>query len=376
MVLVLLGLGCRPEARLEVEGLVLPMEAADLDPAEDRVEFELVAERAPDGTYRYSGARPGPTLRAKVGDRVLIHLENRLDVPTTIHWHGVGVPNDMDGVPSVSGTVAPGRRFTYAFTVHRAGTFWYHPHFDTARQVVVHEMPESGRYRVRVLNASNTGYLWLHADGMDVSVIAGDQGLRAPSDAPPLIGPGDRVELDVGVGDGGTLLSRPWSLNGGPVTWAEPRALVRFEVLSPSAPPASPPWPYDASAPSEDPGRTDVVWTFVGSDRTNRWTINGEIFPHVTRETLPLGVPAIIEVRNVSPTEHPFHLHGFPFEVLSVNGRAPSARMFEDTLNVRIRERLRLRVVPDRSGIWMVHCHILPHADAGMMTLLEVPSAP
>lgn len=421
--------GCRAPPPTESAGHALepPVEAVDLDPSPGRLEVELVAERAPDGTYRYSGVRPGPTLRARVGDRVIVHLDNALDVPTTIHWHGVGVPNAMDGVPWVTGTVGPGERFTYAFVVERAGTFWYHPHFDTARQVdlglyglfvvedpaepvipelllvfdepdegpahpahghgrlarrwtvngipapAIHRLAGGARLRARILNASNSAYLWLHGRDLELVRIAGDQGLDGGSRrGPVLIGPGDRAELDLAIEANAALVSRAWSLNGGPVDWAEPETVLRLEVDRPSPPPPPPSWPHTGRSPTADPGRTNIVWTFAGSDRTGRWTIDGETFPAITPEHLPLGAPAVIEVRNMSPTEHPFHLHGFPFEVLSIDGRAPATQQIEDTVNVRIRERLRLFLTPDRPGTWMAHCHILPHADGGMMTLLEV----
>ena len=91
-------------------------------------------------------------------------------------------------------------------------------------------------------------------------------------------------------------------------------------------------------------------------------------------ETLALGQEAIFEVRNLSPTEHPYHLHGMHFEVLSVNGVPPAQRTIEDNFNVRIYESLRLRVVANNPGWWMSHCHILPHAEGGMMSVVQVES--
>ncbi|MCB9645447.1 MAG: multicopper oxidase domain-containing protein [Deltaproteobacteria bacterium] len=92
----------------------------------------------------------------------------------------------------------------------------------------------------------------------------------------------------------------------------------------------------------------------------------------MTIHELPVGQPRIIEVRNLSPSEHPFHTHGMSFEVLSINGQAPAARRVEDTLNLGIRDAVRLLVRPEVPGDWMTHCHILPHAEDGMMTVLRV----
>lgn len=85
--------------------------------------------------WTYNGSMPGPTLEARVGDRIRVHLTNSLPVATTVHWHGMRLPADMDGVPGPQTTIAPGADFTYEFTALDAGTFWYHPHVSSAEQV-------------------------------------------------------------------------------------------------------------------------------------------------------------------------------------------------------------------------------------------------
>jgi len=86
--------------------------------------------------WGYNGIVPGPELRAEVGDRVQIVLHNELPAPTTIHFHGMLVPNAMDGVPVLNQpAVMPGESFTYEFTVRNAGSNMYHSHFMAQRQV-------------------------------------------------------------------------------------------------------------------------------------------------------------------------------------------------------------------------------------------------
>ncbi|MGZ8562609.1 MAG: multicopper oxidase domain-containing protein [Candidatus Limnocylindria bacterium] len=86
--------------------------------------------------WGYNGMVPGPELRAQVGDRVRIILHNQLPAPTTIHFHGMLVPNAMDGVPVISQpAVMPGESFTYEFTVRNAGSNMYHSHFMAQSQV-------------------------------------------------------------------------------------------------------------------------------------------------------------------------------------------------------------------------------------------------
>lgn len=84
----------------------------------------------------YNGTVPGPMIRVTEGDQVRIIVLNELDQPTTIHWHGVEVPNSMDGVPGMTQEpIQPGETFTYEFTAKPAGTFMYHSHYEGDIQV-------------------------------------------------------------------------------------------------------------------------------------------------------------------------------------------------------------------------------------------------
>jgi FtsP/CotA-like multicopper oxidase with cupredoxin domain len=86
--------------------------------------------------WGYNGQLPGPELRVTEGDTVRVTLKNELPVPTTIHWHGLNVPNAMDGVAGLNqAPVKPGETFTYEFIATPAGTRWYHSHTDPALQV-------------------------------------------------------------------------------------------------------------------------------------------------------------------------------------------------------------------------------------------------
>ncbi|HLY35224.1 MAG TPA: multicopper oxidase domain-containing protein [Candidatus Limnocylindria bacterium] len=86
--------------------------------------------------WAYNGMVPGPTIRVKLGDRVKVLFHNQLPAPTTIHFHGLTLPNDMDGVPVINQpAVMPGQSFTYAFTVKNTGSNMYHSHFMAQSQV-------------------------------------------------------------------------------------------------------------------------------------------------------------------------------------------------------------------------------------------------
>lgn len=86
--------------------------------------------------WTYNGTVPGPLIRVTEGDRVRINFTNNLPEPTTLHWHGINVPNAMDGVPGITQeAIQPGETFTYEFDARPVGTFMYHSHFDSDIQV-------------------------------------------------------------------------------------------------------------------------------------------------------------------------------------------------------------------------------------------------
>jgi CopA family copper-resistance protein len=82
-----------------------------------------------------NGSMPGPILRFREGDAVTINVTNRLDEPTSIHWHGIKLPNPMDGVPGLTYKgIMPGETFTYRFPIIQSGTYWYHSHSGMQEQ--------------------------------------------------------------------------------------------------------------------------------------------------------------------------------------------------------------------------------------------------
>jgi FtsP/CotA-like multicopper oxidase with cupredoxin domain len=136
---------------------------------------ELQWEVAPGKTYAargYNGAIPGPIIRATEGDRVRINVKNNLKESTSVHWHGLVVPNAMDGVPFLNQEpIKPGATFTYEFTLRNAGTHMYHSHHNSMDQVnrgllgafIVDpkdpsSYPPYDREYVMVLNDQNLGF--------------------------------------------------------------------------------------------------------------------------------------------------------------------------------------------------------------------------
>ena len=98
------------------------------DVAVEHVRTEFLPGRIVDA-WGFNGSIPGPTIQVNEGDRVRFIVENRLPEPFSMHWHGIEVPNDMDGMPGISqDPIAPGGRFVYEYTLHQNGTFFYHSH--------------------------------------------------------------------------------------------------------------------------------------------------------------------------------------------------------------------------------------------------------
>lgn len=86
--------------------------------------------------WGFNGSAPGPTIQANEGDRVRIVFENHLPEPTGIHWHGLELPIEMDGVPGIGQKpIMPGERFVYEFPLHQNGTFFYHSHMAMQEMV-------------------------------------------------------------------------------------------------------------------------------------------------------------------------------------------------------------------------------------------------
>jgi len=140
---LLLASACSSDALPPLPEVVAPAQLVDENPDPRVVEVSLTAASTRQSLggdadlelMAYNGSVPGPLLQARVGDEIIVHFQNDLDQPTTIHWHGLRISDAMDGTPRVQDPVAPGESFTYRFTAPEAGSFWYHPHVRGNEQV-------------------------------------------------------------------------------------------------------------------------------------------------------------------------------------------------------------------------------------------------
>ena len=427
-------------------------ELEDLDPASGSVRYNLEArvqqvEVLP-GTkstlWTYNGILPGPVIRAKKGDHLSLHFTNHLPEPTTIHWHGLKVPNDMDGAGA---SVAPGASYDYVFDLNDAGTYWYHSHVNSSAQVgfglygaLIVEDPtepplgdsvslvfsdlsaaadgivapgnQDGRFgdyfgregavllvngkamptlkarvgvpqRWRIVNAARARYLTFRIPSARVTQVGGDAGLLSgprPLDRISLA-PGERIEVRV----------LPTVRNAGKqvVSWEDsdrlhtgsPRAPVPFMTfeITGDAAPQNPAASIPAvlrnipALPSTSSVSRVLEMTETQGAQGTVLGFNGKAFGEADPFMAMVGDTETWEVRNLTAQDHPFHLHGFSFQVTERNGAPSTAREWKDTVNVPANTQLKFVLRwDDRPGMWMFHCHILDHVELGMMGMVDL----
>ena len=393
--------------------------------------------------WTYNGGLPGPLIKTRVGDRLIVHFTNELKEATTVHWHGVRVPIEMDGVPDISQPpVQQGETFTYDFVVRDAGLYWYHPHVMSAAQVgfglygpLLVEDPNdgvgvedqltlvlsdigfntkgelepadsggsagmvfgregayvlaNGRHRPvlraragapqrwRIVNAAKSRFFYLDLDGQEFTVIGVDGGIqeRPTKTDILLVTAGERVDVIVTPkgAPGSTLPLRAMLYNRGygSVEYRSIEDVLTIE-FSKDAPVAAKAVTVTRSlATPSTAGATpvDMILTLPPmQNNKSEFRINGVPYWKATPFLAKLGEKQIWTVKNDSDWDHPFHLHGFFFHVLDEKGEPVRPLALKDTVNVPMKTTVRLLVhFDERPGEWMIHCHILDHAEGGLM---------
>lgn len=406
---------------------------------------------------------PGPLIDVEEGTLVIIHFTNELDEATTIHWHGLVLPNEMDGAPDDVRGIAPGESFDFEFVAGIASLYWFHPHIrgdvqierglygvfrvrepvappvDVERVLVLDDvlldddgqivpadegsaMTPDGRFmkfesmlgrqgnrllvngaanpffdvvagnveRWRIVNVANSRFFKLKGDGIQFVVIGTDVGFVAAPETRDelLMAPGERYDVLVQMNgapasevalvtthyDRGHDIADPGDLT---------MATLRYAAEAAPSATAVPAIASDIerlAAPAGDAAQVIKMEEDLLRGARVGFSLNGELWPDVTPLTTSLGATETWDIVNETHMDHPVHLHGFPFQVVE---RAPldgdgavvpdEFLSWKDTVIVGPRERLRFAVRYDGfSGDWMFHCHILEHAEHGMMTMISV----
>lgn len=262
--------------------------------------------------------------------------------------------------------------------------------------------PEKGLLRLRLLNASNARYYRLALEDHPLYLVATDGGLiEKPVELPELLlAPGERAEVLVRLDRAGdiALHNRPYERGvmtmvdmeaagghgghgahdksgmAGMDHEAEPEVLLTI-----SAPPslraaALPGTLVSVPVLREENAQVTRRIAFSEDHLAARFFVNGRAFDHRRVDvTAKQGDLELWEVVNEGDMDHPFHLHVYPFQVLSRNGIPEPYRAWKDVVNLRAGETVRLAVpLSDFSGKTVFHCHIVEHEDRGMMGVLEV----
>jgi manganese oxidase len=228
--------------------------------------------------WTYNGTFPGPEIRVTEGDRVRIIVHNDMDESTAIHWHGLVLPMEHDGVLFITQPpITPGESFPYEFEARPNGTHMYHSHYNAARQVS--------------------------------------------------------------------------------------RGQIGAFIVEPKDPSTRPEF--------------DREFTVILNHGAVGYTLNGKGFPATPAFPCKLGERVMIRFMNVGVMNHPMHLHGMPFNVIAKDGYLLPNPYLCDNLDIAQGDRWETIVEPKEPGTWVMHCHILPHAETehgmhGMVSALIV----
>lgn len=427
-------------------------------------------------SWAYGDRLPGQEIRVTAGDTLALTLANHLPDATSLHWHGLALRNDMDGVPGLTQrAIGAGTDFAYRFAVPDPGTYWLHPHSGVQLDrglyapLIVEDPREPLSYDrewvlvlddwvdgvdgstpdavLRELTGGRGGHSG-HAmaaspaadegggpsrmlRGATSELLGGDPGDvdypyylvngRVPQDPCNFIArPGDRIRLRI-INAGGDTAFRValgghrmtvTHTDGFPVRHTTTDALLiamgeRYDVLvtagdgvfpltalaegkkastmavlrtgSGAAPGASvrpkeldgelvtagrlSPHP-SVALPAREPDRT-VLMRLTGSMKAYDWAFDRKPYTADQRHPVKAGERVRLVFRNPTEMWHPVHLHGHTF---ALAGGAAGAR--KDTAIVLPRQTLTVDLDADNPGLWMLHCHNLYHAEAGMMTVL------
>ncbi|WP_405629322.1 multicopper oxidase domain-containing protein [Streptomyces sp. NBC_01174] len=431
-------------------------------------------------TWAYGDRLPGEAIRITAGDTLELALANHLTQSTTMHWHGLSIRNDMDGVPALTQQpVKAGADFTYRFAVTHPGTHWIHPHsgvqldrglyaplivedpeeplaYDKEWVVVLddwldgvdgstpdavldeltkgrgaahdaagHDSARAGRaegpsrllegarsdllgghagdvayphylvngrrsedpsvfearpgdrIRLRVINAGGDTAFRLALGGhrMTVTHTDGFPVRHTETDA-LLLGMGERYDVLVTAGDGVFPLTALAEGKGASAlavlrtgTGALPPASVRPAELDGELVTADRLAPDESVALAErEPDRT-VRITLTGSMAAYDWGFDGKSYDPAARSPVRAGERVRLVFTNRTAMWHPLHLHGHTFALAGTGqGAGPGAR--KDTAAILPGRTLTVDFDADNPGLWMLHCHNVYHAEAGMMTVL------
>lgn len=413
-------------------------------------------------SFVYRIKQPNGTLglRASKGDDLNIVVQNKIDQPSSIHWHGIILPSDQDGVPYITqNPIMPGGSYSYHFKLVQAGTFWMHSHFrlqeqrllaapliitdpnnqSSNQEVVVmledfsftsprdiykklrcqgnatssnmdiskknmqkvdindvkydaflaneHTLSEpqvvtvtpGSIVRLRIINAAASTNFYIDLGSLQGEVLAVDGNRIIPLAINPFqLGMAQRVDIQVSIPNkegAYPILGKVEGSNDqtGIILATAQAHIPKLKEQGTSTTPAfsnEQEKQFQAASPlSKKPVTKSIALELEGNMQKYIWKINNQIWPYITPPQVTNGDRAELVFINQTSMSHPMHLHGHTFQVTNVNGKDIQGAN-RDTILVLPHSTVKVQFDANNPGVWMLHCHNLYHAAAGMITKL------
>lgn len=311
-------------------------------------EFTLVAQERTHNltddksvtSWTFNGSVPGPEIRVQEGEKVKINLKNELKDPVTIHWHGLPIQNEMDGIPGVTqNAVQPSESFTYEFTANVPGTYWYHSHQDGATQV------DKGLYGSFIVEGTNQGEY-----DRDYTLV-----------------------LDEWMSDMDSMnMEEMMNMESGSSGDMEGMDHSNMDMKSDSQ--------ESKNMEGMDHGNTDIGSEDSASDDMGHdmsmydiYTINGKSGDSIDTLTVKEGEKVRLRLVNAGFMSHNIHLHGHDFKIISSDGQeiANPQEVKDQLISIAPGERYDIEFTADNPGKWFLECHGDMAGTDGMKTLIQ-----
>lgn len=385
------------------------------------------------------------------GQNFDVKLQNDINLPTSIHWHGLILPNSQDGVAFVTQLpIYPGTSEHYRFPLIQDGTYFMHSHFSLQEQLLlaaplilrdpqdnliaekeivillsdftfkspfeiylglrcpkemhmssadvievnydaflanfktlenpdIFQVSPNEKIRLRFINASSATNFFINLGKLDGQAIAVDGSFIHPIQGYQFeLGIAQRIDIVVTVPKEGGIFpilaqGEATTLQTGVVLTTKKEEISLSSSAEKKAGIIENKQESKLRALSPLPKRLidKKVTLELGGDMENYvWTINSQAWPEVTPVKVTKGDRVEITFINKTAMTHPMHLHGHVFEVTEIDGNAFQGAM-RDTVLVGPKSTVKIQFDANNPGVWPLHCHLLYHLEAGMMTVVR-----
>lgn len=396
-----------------------------------------------------------PGLIANKGELFEVNLQNALRVPTSIHWHGVLLPNNQDGVAFITQfPIYPGNGYRYQYPILQSGTFFMHSHFPLQEQQLlsaplifreegdaliaereiimlltdfsftspfdlflrlrcpkgmkkkdnkadiidveydaflanyktledpeIYDVKPEERIRLRIINASSATNFFIQTDLKGIAIAVDGNRIEPFAGTSFELGIAQRIDIVVTIPKEGGIFP---ILAKGEATFLQAGIILNAGQDKGKIDPLPLRTKKDAGVftnkqeenlralyPLRERPIDRKVNLELGGDMARYvWTINGQAWPEITPVEVREGERVEITFTNKTMMTHPMHLHGHVFQVTEIDGKIFKGAV-RDTVLVGPRSTLKIQFDANNPGVWPLHCHLLYHLEAGMLTVVR-----